>query len=212
MDPAILQSLQEIASLLLLVHDDYLRDVFGYEVLTSLTLLLKDVGLDSSVSILDSERLRRSVMGTSDSDMGYELFYDWLRGVGQLVYKDQDFTGKKAVHYLLTRYIIPFASSKDENGEGSKHSGEVYVPYYSDSALKVMVDYGDFLQNWYYEVVAQVRWLNLLPYVSLIINHLHITLVLNSNQHCCFMGTIVCGNKLQAMGTKVLLLWPFSVP
>lgn len=162
MDPAILQSLQEIASLLLLVHDDYLRDVFGYEVLTSLTLLLKDVGLDSSVSILDSERLRRSVMGTSDSDMGYELFYDWLRGVGQLVYKDQDFTGKKAVHYLLTRYIIPFASSKDENGEGSKHSGEVYVPYYSDSALKVMVEYGEFLQNWYYEVLAQVQCLFLI--------------------------------------------------
>jgi len=156
MDPAILQSLQEIASLLLLVHDDYLREVFGYEVLTSLTMLLKDVGLDNNVSILDSERLRRSVMGASDSDMGYELFYDWLRGVGQLVYKDQDLTGKKAVHFLLTRYIIPFASNKDANNEVTKHLGEVYVPYFSDSALKVMVDYGEFIQLWYHEIIAQV--------------------------------------------------------
>lgn len=157
MDPAILQSLQEIASLLLLVHDDYLRDVFGYEVLTSLTMLLKDVGLDNSVSILDSERLRRNIMGGSDSDMGYELFYDWLRGIGQLVYKDHDLTGKKAVHYLLTRYIIPFASKKEDNGHGSKHLGEVHVPYFSDSSLKVMVDYGEFIKCWYHEIIAQVR-------------------------------------------------------
>ncbi len=156
MDPVILQSLQEIASLLLLVHDDYLREVFGYEVLTSLTLLLKDVGLDNSVSILDSERLRRKTMGANDNEMGYELFYDWLRGVGQLVYKDHDLTGKKAVHFLLTRYIIPFASNKDKADE-LKQPGEVHAPYYSDSALKVMVEYGGFIQNWYFEILEQVN-------------------------------------------------------
>lgn len=155
MNPAIQQSLQEIASLLLIVHDDYLKGVVDGEILSALVELIDDVGLGSQVSMLDAERLRRSVMKNSDADMGYELFYDWLRGVGQLVSRDRDVGGKKALHYLLTQYIIPFASTL-----GTRSSSSVLethgLPYYTSAALKVMSDCDAFLVHWFYNMVAQV--------------------------------------------------------
>jgi hypothetical protein len=156
MDPAILQSLQEIASLLLIVHDDYLKGVYGNDILSSLTELLEDVGLQSKVSVLDAERLRRAVMMSSDVDMGYELFYDWLRGVGQLVCNERDVAGKKALHYLLTHYIIPFASTMGSRTESARNASSVGVPCFTDSALRVMVEYDAFLLHWYYEIVTEV--------------------------------------------------------
>ena len=153
MDPAVLQSLQEIASLLLLVHDYYLKDVYGNDILVSLTVLIRDVGLSGIVSLLDIERLRRLIMEQSNHDMGYELFYDWLRAVGQLVFNDNDTTGKKALHYLLTRYVIPFASKIELNTEESRHAYGANMPFYSDGTLQVMVEYGDFILLWYIEIL-----------------------------------------------------------
>jgi hypothetical protein len=170
MDPAILQSLQEIASLLLIVHDDYLKGVYGNDILSSLTELLEDVGLQSKVSMLDAERLRRAVMMNSDVDMGYELFYDWLRGVGQLVCNERDVAGKKALHYLLTHYIIPFAStmgSKADNARSTRSDGS--VPYFTDSALRVMVDYESFLLHWYFEIVTEVSRSCTFPFNAILI-------------------------------------------
>lgn len=149
MNPAILQSLQEIASLLLLVHDDYLKDVYGNDILNSLMALLNDVGLFEKVSILDAERLRRNVMGSSDSDMGYELFYDWLRGIGQLVCNDRDIAGKKALHSLLTKYIIPFASTMESSKKSSND-----LPFFTEEALRVMVEYDEFLVHWFFDTAA----------------------------------------------------------
>lgn len=155
MDPTIQQSLQEIASLLLIVHDDYLKGVSGADVLSALAELIDDVGLTQQVSILDAERLRRTVMQDNESDMGYELFYDWLRGVGQLVSSDRDVGGKKALHYLLTQYIIPFASTLGtrSGSDGIVHS----LPYYDGSALRIMSDFDSFFFLWFHDLVHQVR-------------------------------------------------------
>jgi hypothetical protein len=155
MDPTIQQSLQEIASLLLIVHDDYLKGVFGADVLLALWELLEDVGLSSLVSLLDAERLRRSVMQDSDADMGYELFYDWLRGVGQLVSKDRDVGGKRALHYLLTQFIIPFASTLGTRAS-SGAPVDYSLPYYSRAALSAMSDCDSFLLLWFHSLVAKV--------------------------------------------------------
>ncbi|KAJ1426006.1 hypothetical protein B484DRAFT_87171, partial [Ochromonadaceae sp. CCMP2298] len=151
MDPAIRQSLQEIAGLLLLLHDYYLKDIFGNDILISLMVLLRDVGLAERVSLLDAERLRRSAMGSGEGDMGYELFYDWLRGVSQLVHKEYDATGKKALHFLLTRYIVPFASQLHTHFE----TRSIQLPCYSDAALSVIVDYDDFILHWFCETLTQ---------------------------------------------------------
>ena len=93
------------------------------------------IGLDSIVSIIDCERLRRAVVkqrggGSTDLQMGYELFYDWLRLLAQLIFKEQGSqgaetvqgdrekgqSGRRALHRLLTQYIIPFASKIGEGG------------------------------------------------------------------------------------------------
>ena len=172
MDPAIVQSLQEIASFLLLVHDYYLKGVHGSDVLVPLTVLIKDIGLSNSVSILDSERLRREVMGSNDSAMGYELFYDWLRGVGQLVFKGPDAGGRRAVHHLITKHIVPYASkikpnhrhsssssgledtNQNEEGDG-KVSYSFNMPYFTDAEMGVMVRYADFIQHWFHEIACE---------------------------------------------------------
>ena len=97
------------------------------------------IGLDFIVSIIDCERLRRAVVkhkggGSSDLQMGYEIFYDWLRLLAQLVFKEQGShgaetgqgstvadrekgqSGRRALHRLLTQYIIPFASKIGKGG------------------------------------------------------------------------------------------------
>lgn len=72
------ESLHEIASLLLMVHDFYLSQVTGSDIILALTTFIHDINLHQKVSILDVERCRRKVMGRALSYiMGYELFYDW---------------------------------------------------------------------------------------------------------------------------------------
>lgn len=179
MDPAIQQSLQEIASLLLIVHDDYLKGVSGSDVLLALVELIDDVGLAGQVSLLDAERLRRMVMQEHESDMGYELFYDWLRGVGQLVSVDRDAGGKKALHYLLTQYIIPFASTLGTRSSGSDsvvHS----LPYYDRSALRTMSDHDTFILLWFHDLVHQVC------------AHLSISAINCAQPLCC---CFICANR-----------------
>lgn len=156
MDPEIQQSLQEIASLLLIVHDNYLKEVYGGEILSKLMDLLEDFGLQSKVSILDAERMRRRIMGNSEADMGYELFYDWLRGIGQLVSSDRDVAGKQALSYLLTHYIIPFAYSRANRNEAGEKAKISNLPYYTDAALKVIVDYDEFVVHYFFEIANQV--------------------------------------------------------
>jgi len=155
MDPAVLQSLQEIASLLLLVHDYYLKDVYSSNVLISLYILIHDAQLHHVVSILDCEKMRRDVMPSNTDEMGYELFYDWLRGIAQFVFRDLDLSGKKALHRLLVRYIIPFAS-KIEASESDKSLHNFDLPYYTESAMKSFVSYHGFILHWYHELVHHV--------------------------------------------------------
>ncbi len=153
MDPNILQSLQEIASLLLTIHDIYLKDVVGSDILVALITLLRDTKLNTFVSILDAEKLRRAVMRNGESHLGYELFYEWLRDVGKLVFKDNEIGGKKALQQLLTHDILPFAASMD-NYRHPSHS--VSLPYYTESALEVMIHNADFLYLWFEHIANTV--------------------------------------------------------
>jgi hypothetical protein len=154
MDPSILQSLQEIASLLLMIHDFYLKEVVGTDILVALFSFLQDTHLNILVSILDAEKLRRGVMRNGESHLGYELFYEWLRAVGEFVYKADDIGGKKALQHLLTQHILPFASTMDSRSHPS-HS--INLPYYTESALEVMVQNSDFLYLWFLHLSPQVH-------------------------------------------------------
>ena len=130
--------------------------MYGGDILSKLMELLDDFGLQSKVSILDAEKMRRNIMGNSEADMGYELFYDWLRGIGQLVSSDRDVAGKQALSSLLTHYIIPFAYSRANRNEIGEKAKVSNLPYYTDGALKVLVDYDEFVVHYFYELGNEV--------------------------------------------------------
>lgn len=120
------QSLQEIASLLFLLHDYYFNNMESSEsILMALWRFLQDIKLDHKLSILDVEHLRKIAMSSSQQSkdrpyMGYEEFYHWLSGLG--MYLLAPFQGayqatdqiekarKQALHRILTVYVIPCMS------------------------------------------------------------------------------------------------------
>ena len=145
-------SLHEIASFLLVVHDSYLKDAVGQDILTALMTLVHDMGLNDYVSILDAEYLRLKVMNLGEIHLGYDLFYDWLRGIGNIVYRGEyDASGRRALHYLLMQYVIPFASKLGTN-KAEKSVKLIKLPYFTKAALKVMVDFSELLLLWYLEI------------------------------------------------------------
>ena len=134
-------ALQEIASLLLVLHDQYLTSEYPLAstprnmVLRSLIQFVIDIGLKDVVCVLDIERLRRHVMqaalvaangniassaSTANNSMGYESFYDWLRKLSSFIFtralieKKPTSAGKRELHHLLTSYIIPFSTQLDQ--------------------------------------------------------------------------------------------------
>ncbi len=134
-------ALQEIASLLLVLHDQYLTSDYPlastprHMVLRSLIQFVIDIGLNDVLCVLDIERLRRHVMqgaiiaangtiassaSTANNSMGYESFYDWLRKLSSflftraLIEKKPTSAGKRELHHLLTSFIIPFSSQLDQ--------------------------------------------------------------------------------------------------
>jgi hypothetical protein len=146
------QSLQEIASMLLLIHDYYLKDAFGSDVLVALMTILRDARLLGQVPLIEAERIRRQVTPKADRQLGYELFYEWLRGVSKVVYAITDHTGgRKELHLLLTMYVLPNAVPVVQK----RNLQTMTLPYYTDSALESMVKFADFLYFWFRTALTQ---------------------------------------------------------
>ena len=108
------KSLQDIAQLLLYIHDDYLSTLEQAEdIQESLCLRVRDAGLSMHLTYLEIEAFRRKAMGPSSAPtlMDYELFYSWLKDVSFFVFRwDHLLGGRKSLHSILTRHVIPFAS------------------------------------------------------------------------------------------------------
>lgn len=157
--------LSEIASLLLLLHETYLRDASEWrEILSALMTFLHDAKLSDLVSVLQVERLRRKVMPTQPASsskspkivMGYEMFYEWLREVSALVYPYSGENGRRrSLHSLLTQYIIPLATGPEtsinnasgENTLDGKNDGALF-PIHA-ATLDAMIEYSDFMHLLY---------------------------------------------------------------
>lgn len=151
-----MQSLQEIASLLLLIHDFYLKEAHGSDVLVALMTFIEDISLHDVVSVLDAERLRRASMRLGETQMDYELFYAWLRGVGRLVYHSEDVGGKRALHYLLTKFIMPIAARVERDSALHGRATPRPLPFYTEAALSALLAAEDFLYLWYLDVLQEV--------------------------------------------------------
>lgn len=100
----------EIASLLLMVHDHYLRHLVGYDITLSLSRFVHSMRLQEEVSVLDVERLRFQVMGLSSYPMEFDAFFSWLRALSIFLYKGRDIGGKMAFHTFLVENLVPSVS------------------------------------------------------------------------------------------------------
>ena len=162
-------ALQDVAKLLLIVYDDYVKGHEGNKVLQGLLLLLHDLNLTATVSILDAERLRlrvmRGAMGSKKATMSYESFYEWLRHVACLVFDKFGESGSRALNMLLTQHIIPMAIKGKEvsvvstvgrvvrtmnptTDHGTTDSTTTSTTV-DDQSLYVLNPYGDFLYLWF---------------------------------------------------------------
>jgi hypothetical protein len=130
-------SLREIATLILLLHENYIKDSSGKnQILVSLVRFLTNGDICDKVSIIDAEILRRKVMYPDDTFMEYDKFYNWLRDVAKFIYEDSD---NNSLHSLLMDYIIPLAS---------KGTHENPIKYFLNNAsVDVMIIFFDFLRN-----------------------------------------------------------------
>ena len=111
------------------------------------------------VSIIDCERLRRLVIKqkSGEAHMGYELFYDWLRLLAQFVFHEEGAGGRRALHQLLTQYIIPFASKMgdSEQTNRSKEREKKPLPLFSSGFLNVLMEYSHFFLYSYYFILVE---------------------------------------------------------
>lgn len=158
----IVQSLQEIATLLLMFHENYF-DNEETTVLESLHSFIADIGLSSIVSLLDIERCRRIVTKDSvlNDPMSYELFYSWLREVAEHVYKIQhkvhsinnEGSRRKALHLLLTKYIIPFATSEATTVPTNDVNKNVVYDSLKKDLFDSFLQYDSFIHLWWLQLL-----------------------------------------------------------
>ena len=154
-DSNVQSSLQEIAELLLIIYEEYLGNIENvHNILFCLCQFVSDVGLGYYISFLDIEFLRQKVMNrlqlkNSAHIMDYEMFYAWLKEASNHIYRmDYLEGGKKSLHSMLTKYIIPFASSAETNH--SDNFSNLYCELsISQNSMDIFVEYKDFLKLWF---------------------------------------------------------------
>jgi hypothetical protein len=149
MENATLPSLQQIASLLLEVHNHYLKDKTGEAILTSLVSFCRDASIDRDISLFECERLKNCMMNKSTNSLGYEQFYDYLLALSQTLFLiENDKSGKKLLNKLLSKYIIPSAS---------KLPGKTcLLLHLNENSCGEYLKYSDFITLWFSEVSLQV--------------------------------------------------------
>ena len=126
----------------------------------ALVAFLGDLGLlGNRVSVLDAEKVRQSIMVTSSAvvnggagdSITYEQFYSWLRGISSIYYATEESSSRKALHRMLTRNIIPLASSWGVFKYSSHVRNGVNGPM-----LRGMQYHRAFLRYWYFSISHEV--------------------------------------------------------
>lgn len=123
---------EEIASLLLMVHDHYLRHLVGSDITLALSKFVSGMNLQDDVSVLDIERMRFQVMGQSSHPMEFDAFFAWLRTLAMFLYKRRDINGRMAFHVFLVEHLVPSVS---EAGYGEAKPGTINS---EDAPLKLL--------------------------------------------------------------------------
>lgn len=138
-------SLNEIASLLLMIHEHYLKNLVGVDITVALVSLVENIGLSCDVSVLDIERLRRNRPEFSVLyPMEFDTFFTWLRSLAKFIYSENEGDGRVAFHHLLVNYLVPAVSSLEQGGHNSSPASTPLV-YITESAWKIYSVYEEFV-------------------------------------------------------------------
>lgn len=169
-DSTVRQSLQEIAQLLLAIHEKYIQSSENQEILGNLVSFIKCIGLEHKICLLDIEYYRRKVMSADAfhsemlgyRGMGYEAFYGWLKELAAHYYQHDSLSlvknEKKSFHMLLTNYIVPFASnSHDKLGRiDAIDETRMWLANIDHRTLETLVEYKELLKLWFMSMLIQV--------------------------------------------------------
>ena len=109
------------------------------------------------MSVFEAEKVRQMIMSqsavtVSGDSITYEQFYSWLRGVSGIYYATEVDSNRKALHMMLTKKIIPLASSWGV----FRYSGCVRNGV-NGSMLLGMNQHHVFLRYWYFHISHEVR-------------------------------------------------------
>ena len=163
------ESLRDITSLLILLHEKYIRG--NHSVNLALLSFLEDAGLGESVTIVETEQFRSLAMKFSESlVMGHEEFYEWLRLVADFVYGVED--RRRALHKLLVQHIIPVA-------RGEKLVKKRTKRWFERDHIQYLMKYFKFIMVWYCSFTS----LNLVSFALMIFHSVMLSLFLI----CCEM-------------------------
>ena len=165
---------------------------------------LGDLGLlGNRISVFEAEKVRQSIMSqateedihndvntdTEDTVSGgdcitYEQFYSWLRGVAVLYYTSEESSSRKALHLLLTKKIIPLASSW-----GSFRYSSCVLNGVNGPILHGMNRHLVFLRFWYFHISDEVGCVlvNVYMYTYAVVLMCVIILILST--FACFLNS-----------------------
>ena len=126
------ESLREIATLLMLIHEQYFKNNIGIQnTILSLIQFVDDVGMHDYVSIVDIES-SRSKCNSNSLVFDSNQFYEWLKLIANTVFYYSFKNDKKNLYYLLVTYLLPYASNSNNNSNNQRHSNSSTNPLQSN--------------------------------------------------------------------------------
>lgn len=156
-DEETLEMLEDIASLLLILHETYIGGLEDVNVLAGLLSFLHDSNLLSNeyLSLVEVERIRQKVRGDSEESgngMSPQEFFAWLKEAACLLYEDTDGKGKTALHNLFTEHIFPCSVSNS----GLRNQRLEIFQLLDKPSLTCLIEFEDLLRFWYCNMTIQV--------------------------------------------------------
>jgi hypothetical protein len=155
-EESLAEVLEDIASLLLMLHETYVGGLDDDDVLSGLLSFLHDSNLLSNeyLSIIEVERIRQKVtdFGRNCQGMSPQEFFSWLKEVACLLYEDIDGEGKEALHKLLTDHVFPSTISSS----GQRHQRLSVFRLVDKRVLTCIIELEDFIRFWYCSMTLQV--------------------------------------------------------
>ena len=106
-------SLRDIASLLMLIHEQYFKNSIGIQNnLLGLIKFVTDTGMNQYVTIIDIENARIKCTPTNSPVFDTKQFYEWLKIIANTVFYNTFHDEKKNLYFVLVKYLLPFAANQ----------------------------------------------------------------------------------------------------